>query len=104
MMKTIRSYDVEKRRGVKRFIHDSELIKVMTYDHRIDAKDALIDFWDAVKRAGLTQAESSAVNLVMECDVILPIHTEVVFDDACRKIAKVFKKQNYGRMEITKFC
>lgn len=104
MVKTIRSYDVESVGGVIRFIHDSERIKEMIHDHRNDAKDAVIDFDNAVKQAELTPQESAAVELVRECGVELTQSARYIFVGACQKIAKVFRAQEYGRLEIMRLC
>ncbi|SMO92017.1 hypothetical protein [Melghirimyces algeriensis] len=97
MIKTIKYYDVESVSGVIRFIRDWR-------HHRIDAKYAVIDFHSAVKQANLTPEEASAVELVMDYGVELSLSARYVFVRACQKIAKVFRKKNYGRMKITKFC
>lgn len=104
MMKTIRSYDVETVSGVARFLNDGQRIEEMTYDHRIDAKDAVVDFDRAIKQAELTPKESAAVELVRECGVELTYDAKRTFFDACRKIAAAFRAQEYGRLEISKFC
>lgn len=104
MVKTIRAYEVESVTGVARFLNDGQRIEEMTYDHRINTADALIDFNNAVKRAELTGVEQAAVELVRECGVELTLDAKKVFFAACLKIAKVFRAQEYGRLEITKFC
>lgn len=103
MMKTIKSYDVETVKGVARFLNDGQRITEMLHDYRVDAKDAVIDFNNAVKQAELTGVELAAVELVRECGVELTLDAKRIFFAACRKIASVFRAQEYGRMEITKY-
>lgn len=104
MMKTIKSYDVETVKGVARFLNDGQRIEEMTYDPRINTADALIDFNNAVKNAELTGVELAAVELVRECGVDLTLDAKRTFFAACRKISNVFRAQEYGRLEITKYA
>lgn len=104
MMKTIKSYDVETVKGVARFLNDGQRVAEMIHDHRIDAKDAVVDFDNALKQAELTGVELAAVELVRECGVDLTLDAKRTFFAACRKIAAVFRAQEYGRLEITKYA
>lgn len=64
----------------------------------------MIDFNNAVEQVELTPEESAAVELVKECGVELTYDAKRIFFSACRKISKVFRAQDYGWIEITKFC
>ncbi|MBA4542038.1 hypothetical protein H1164_03865 [Thermoactinomyces daqus] len=103
MIKTIRTYEVEKVSGVARFINSYAKIYEMTRDHRIDAKDAIADMRAAIKKADLSVGEKFAVIKASSTSEYLYDEEERLFFSACAKIAEVFRAEGYGVMEINRF-
>lgn len=84
-------------------LNDGRRITDMLCDHRIDAKVALLDLNSAIQNAGLTPQEHDAIELVLDCGVYLTDEAKHIFFSGCRKIAEIFREQEYGRLEISKY-
>jgi hypothetical protein len=103
MIKTIKTYDVETARGVARFVNGYQEIVRMSRDHRISAKDAIVDMKAAIRKAGLTIGEQFVIAKVSQTGEYVHGEEKHLFFSACEKIAKVFHDEQYGEIEILRY-
>lgn len=104
-------YALNTVEGVKLLLADRHRIGERRFRGDTAASDILIDLDNAIWRAFLTDRQAEAIAYVYGLDMtqtdaaaamgIAQKNVRELIEAACRKIARVYRKWNYGEIEVT---